>query len=87
MGAATESVRIAIRSRYGRAARFLASLNVAAANECLKVHIFDLPGPTRIYAWRSPIGGELMVIPYGGAVRSPKAAVAFAAQQHGSNSR
>jgi hypothetical protein len=78
MGAATDSVRIAIRSRYGRAARFLASLSVPMPNECLKVHIFDLPGPARIYAWLSTSTGTVVVVPHGDEVTSPKAAVAFA---------
>lgn len=69
------TVRITIRSRYGRAARFLASLTVAAATGRLRVHIFDLPGPARIYAWLSPTADKLMVIHHGGDIRSPKDAV------------
>jgi hypothetical protein len=81
MGKEMASVRIAIRSLYGRAARFLASLTVTAATECLKVHIFDLPGPARIYAWLSPSAGTLLVIPHGGDIRSPKDAVMLADNQ------
>jgi hypothetical protein len=81
MGAETESVRIAIRSRYGRSASFLASITVAAATECLKVYIFDLPGPARIYAWMSPTAGKLTVIPHSCEVTSPKAAV-LSARDH-----
>lgn len=76
-----QSVRITIRSRYGRAARFLASINVVAATERLRVHIFDLPAPARIYAWLSPVTGKLMVIPHGGDIRSPKDAVLLADSQ------
>jgi hypothetical protein len=72
----TQSVRIAVRSRYGRAASFLASLTVVVATQSLKVYIFDLPAPQRIYAWRSPVTGELVVIPHGRDARSPREAVA-----------
>ena len=76
LGTETESVRIAIRSHYGRSARFLASLTVAAAPVCLKVYIFDLPGSARIYAWSSPVTGKVIVMQHGAQVMSPKEAVA-----------
>jgi hypothetical protein len=74
----TESVRIRIRSRYGRAAQFLGSLKVVSAADVLIVYIFDLPAPARIYAWLSPVTGKVMIVPHGGDVRSPKDAVAHA---------
>jgi hypothetical protein len=74
----TESVRIRIRSRYGRAAQFLGSLKVVSAADVLIVYIFDLPAPARIYAWSCPVSGKLIVVAHGGDVRSPKDAVAHA---------
>jgi hypothetical protein len=72
----TQSVRIAVRSHYGRAIRYLGWVKLATGTGTVTVYFFDLSAWARIYAWSSPVTGKVTVMPHGGEVRSPREPVA-----------
>jgi hypothetical protein len=75
MRAKTRATAAAVRARYGTASRFLGSLTIPSTAGVLSVHLFDLPGPKRVYAWLDPTSDEVVVVEHCAEVSSPHQAV------------
>jgi hypothetical protein len=75
MRAKTRATSAAVRARYGTASRFLGSLTIPSTAGVLTVHLFDLPGPKRVYAWLDPRKDEVVVVEHCAEISSPHEAV------------
>jgi signal recognition particle receptor subunit beta len=75
MRAKTRATSAAVRARYGTVSRFLGSLTIRSTAGILSVHLFDLPGPKRVYAWLDPSSDEVVVDVHCADISSPHEAV------------
>jgi hypothetical protein len=75
MRAKTRATSAAVRARYGSPTRFLGSLTIPSAAGVVSLHLFDLPGPKRVYAWLDPTSDEVVVVEHCAAISSPHEAV------------
>jgi hypothetical protein len=79
----TRATSAAVWARYGTALRFFGSLTIPSTAGSLSLHLFDVPGPKRVYAWLDPSSDEAVVVEHCAGIGSPHEAVLAVSRRSG----